>query len=166
MNSEYIVDFGLFLAGMAVTIIIIQGGKYRKKHRHYKPKLNLRVYFHNKIKHHLMAFNQITLTDTAPHQGKITVVDDAGNSYTGTLSNPIITITDPAQDTVTVDPGTPDTVIVQETVPTGGTTATLTMDFTAQGNTNIVDGTVFPGLTCQIVLINNVTTQLKLQVAF
>lgn len=162
---------------VALTIIIRDKEPswrpWRRRHRH---KLKLQVYFINKIKHHLMSsINSITLTDNQPHSGLVTVVDDAGNSYTGTITPPVITVADPSQDIVTNDATTPNTVDVQEKNPTGGTTAILTADFTSQGNATppagstkqaIPDGTVFPGLTCQIVMINKVTTQLKLQTTF
>lgn len=124
----------------------------------------------------MASINSITLTDNKPHTGLISVTDDAGNSYTGTLANVQIAVADPTQDTVTVDPNTPNTIDVQEANPTGGTTANLTADFTSQGNSvpstptaqAIPDGTVFTGLTVPggIVMINKVSTQLKLQVAF
>lgn len=163
MNSEYIVDFGLFLAGMAVTIIIIQGGKYRKKHRHHKPRLHLRVYFHNKIKHHLMA-NSVTLTNLLPHKGVISVVDQNGNSYAGKLSNIQVTSSDSTVDTAGVDPNDPNTLDVTAVTKTGGTTITFTADFTPDSP---IDGqTSFTGLQGTATIVNNVTTQLSLQVSF
>lgn len=174
LKDTLIVILGiLVLLKYMVKIIIIIDEKRHKKHHH---RLKLRVIFQSKIKHHLMAsINSITLTDAQPHTGLVQVVDDAGNVYTGTLSNVIVGVADPSQDQVTVDPNTPNTIDVQEKNPTGGTTATVTADFTSQGNQTppagstaqaITDGTVFPGLTCSITMINKVSTQLKLQVSF
>lgn len=178
MNNTYLLALAIFLivfSGM-VTIIVIEGKKRKKKHKKHKhPHLRLRIYFQNKIKHSFMAsINSITLTDALPHTGLITVVDDLGNSYTGTLSNVSVAVADPSQDTVVVDPGVPNTIDVQEANPTGGTTAVVTADFTSQGNSipsnptaqAIPDGQVFPGLTCQVILINKVSANLKLQVNF
>jgi len=123
----------------------------------------------------MATIDSITLTDANPHPGKIAVVDTLGNAYTGTLSNPQITVADPTQDNVVIDPATPDTVNVNETDPTGGTTAILKLDFTSSGNENppagstaqpIKDGTVFPGLVGQIAIINKVSFNLKLQTTF
>src|SRR6201999_1425163 len=135
MGNQTLLIFGLVLAVIAamvlITIIIID----ENGHRCHKPKFKLRVYFVNKINHFYMAsINSITLTDALAHTGLITVGDDAGNSYTGTLANVQIAVADPSQDTVTLDPNTPNTIDVQEANPTGGTTATLTADFTSQGN--------------------------------
>ena len=171
----FIAVFALILTVMTAIVIFVVGpisDRRRKKKRH---KFKLQVIFQNKIKHFFMAsINSITLTDNQPHTGLVTVVDDAGNSYTGTLSNMVIGVVDPTADVVTVDPKTPNTIDVQELKVTGGTTATLTADFTSQGNATpstptaqaIPDGIVLTGLTCQIVMINKVSTQLKLQVAF
>jgi uncharacterized protein YdgA (DUF945 family) len=125
----------------------------------------------------MASINSITLTDNQPHTGLITVVDGAGNTYTGTLSNVVVTPADPTQDKATVDPTTPNTIDVQEASPTGGTTVSVTADFTSQGNATpaagstaqpIPDGTVFTGLTVPggVTVINKVTASLKLQVAF
>lgn len=163
MNSEYIVNFGLFLAGMAVTTIIIKWGKRRKKHRHHKPKLHLRVYFHNKIKNHLMA-NSVTLTDLLPHKGVISVIDQNGNSYAGKLSNIQVTSSDSTVDTAGVDPNDPNTLDVTAVTKTGGSTINFTADFTPDSP---IDGqTSFTGLQGTATIVNNVTTQLSLQVSF
>lgn len=123
----------------------------------------------------MASIDSITLTDVNPHTGLVQVVDDAGNVYTGTLSNPVITVADPTQDSVIIDPSKPNTIDVQEKNPQGGTTAVLKMDFTSQGNATpaagstaqaIPDGTVFTGLSCSITMINKVSAQLKLQVSF
>lgn len=173
--ASFLSVFALILALMSITIIFIGYKKQKKHHKKKHKRLRLQVHFQTKYKNHFMAsINSITLTDNQPHTGLVTVVDDAGNSYTGTLSNVVIGVVDPSQDTVTVDPNAPNTIDVQEVNPTGGTTAAITADFTSQGNStpstpsaqSIPDGTVLPGLTCQIVLINKVSTQLKLQVAF
>jgi len=163
----------LVLLKYMVKVIIIIDDKKKRKHHH---KLKLRVIFQSKIKHHLMAsINSITLTDVQPHTGLVQVVDDLGNVYSGTLSNPVIDVADPTQDSVVIDPTTPNTIDVQEKNPQGGTTANLKMDFTSQGNATpapgssaqaIPDGTVFPGLAVSITMINKVSTQLKLQVSF
>lgn len=159
------------LLGLAIFVVL-----YVYLHRHSRKKFKLRVIFQSTIKNHLMAsINSITLTDANPHTGLVQVVDDAGNIYTGTLSNPVITVADSTQDTVTVDPTTPNTIDVQVKNPTGGTTASLKMDFTSQGNATppagstaqaIPDGTVSPGLPCTITMINKVSANLKLQVSF
>lgn len=124
----------------------------------------------------MASINSLTLVDNLPHTGLISVVDGSGNTYTGTLANVVVTPADPTQDTATVDATTPNTIDVQEASPTGGTTVSVTADFTSQGNATpatptaqaIPDGTVFPGLTVPggIILINKVTASLKLQVAF
>lgn len=122
----------------------------------------------------MASINSITLTDALPHTGLITVTDDFGNTYTGTLSNVAVAVADPSQDTAVVDPNVPNTIDVQEANPTGGTTALVTADFTSQGNSvpsnptaqAIPDGQVFLGLTCQVVMINKVSANLKLQVNF
>lgn len=125
----------------------------------------------------MASINSITLTDNQPHTGLITVVDGAGNAYTGTLANVVVTTADPTQDTATVDPTTPNTIDVQEANPTGGTSVSVTADFTSQGNSApaagstaqaIPDGTVFPGLVVPggVTVINKVNASLKLQVAF
>lgn len=125
----------------------------------------------------MASINSITLSDNQPHTGLITVVDGAGNSYTGILANVVVTPADPTQDTATVDPTTPNTIDVQEASLTGGTTVSVTADFTSQGNATpaagstaqaIPDGTVFLGLVVPggVTVINKVTASLKLQVAF
>lgn len=145
-------------------------------HRRKYHKLRLAIHFsNNKNQFSMASINSITLTDTNPHTGLIQVVDGAGNVYTGTYANVAVSVADPTQDSATVDTTNPNTIDVQEKNPTGGTTGTLTLDFTSQGNATppagstaqaIPDGTVFPGLTCQFVMINKVSAQLKLQVAF
>lgn len=171
---EYLALFLLFLC-MGLIIVIFQDGKKKKHKKHKRPYLHLRIYFQNKIKHSFMAsINSITLTDALPHTGLITVTDDFGNTYTGTLSNVAVAVADPSQDTAVVDPNVPNTIDVQEANPTGGTTALVTADFTSQGNSvpsnptaqAIPDGQVFLGLTCQVVMINKVSANLKLQVNF
>ena len=125
----------------------------------------------------MASINSITLTDNLAHTGLISVVDGSGNTYTGTLANVVVAPADPTQDKATVDPTTPNTIDVQEASPTGGTTVSVTADFTSQGNATpaagstaqaIPDGTVFPGLTVPggVTVINKVTASLKLQVAF
>lgn len=123
----------------------------------------------------MASINSITLTDAQVHTGLVQVTDDAGNLYSGTLSNPVITVADPTQDTAVIDPTTPNTVDVQEVNPTGGTTAVLTADFTSDGNviaaagqtpTAPATGTVFPGLTVSFAMINKVSANLKLQITF
>lgn len=166
----------IFAILMGLTIAIYINDKKEKRHRIHRHKLKLQVIFQSPIKNHLMAsINSITLTDANPHTGLVQVVDDSGNVYTGTLSNPVIDVADPSQDSVVVDPSTPNTIDVQEKNPTGGTTASLKMDFTSQGNATpaagstaqaIPDGTVIPGLSCSITMINKVSAQLKLQVSF
>lgn len=165
-----------WVATMSMVIIIFEGKRHKKKRHGKHPRLKLRIFFQNKIKHFFMAsINSITLTDALAHTGLITVTDDAGNNYTGTLANVAVTVADPTQDTAVVDPTTPNTIDVQEKNPTGGTTAVVTADFTSQGNATLIagstaqaipDGAVFPGLTCQVIMINKVSTQLKLQVSF
>lgn len=125
----------------------------------------------------MASINSLTLTDNLPHSGLISVVDGAGNTYTGTLANVVVAPADPTQDSAVVDPTTPNTIDVQEKNPTGGTSVSVTADFTSQGNSApaagstaqaIPDGTVFPGLTVPggVILINKVTASLKLQVSF
>lgn len=168
--------FALTLSIMAIIVIFTGDDEHRWRHKKKRHKLKLQVHFQTKIKHNLMAsINSITLSDALAHTGLITVVDDAGNTYSGTLANVTAVPADPTQDKVTVDPTTPNTIDVQEANPTGGTTAIVKADFTSQGNStpaagstaqSIADGTVFTGLTCQIVLINKVSANLKLQVNF
>lgn len=175
MNNTQLLIFGLIL-GVFVGMWLIGFFIRLFRHKRKKFRLRLQVFFQTKIKHSFMAsINSITLTDANPHTGLIQVVDGAGNIYTGTLANVVLAVADPSQDQATVDPNTPNTIDVQEKNPTGGTTGTLTADFTSQGNSTpptgstaqaIADGTVFPGLTCQFVMINKVSAQLKLQVAF
>ena len=175
-NSGTLLGYILLILALSMIILIITEKDKKKKHKKHKhPKLRLRIYFQNKINHFCMAsINSITLTDAQLHTGLITVVDDAGNSYTGTLGNVSVAVADPTQDTAVVDPNVPNTIDVQEANPTGGTTAIVTADFTSQGNAipsnptaqPILDGTVFPGLSVQIVMINKVSANLKLQVTF
>ena len=164
---------GLSLVLITMWIIIIFG-RWRRKMR---LRLKLQVRFHQHLKHIFMAsINSLTITDNLPHTGLISVVDGNGNSYTGTLANVVVAPADPTQDTAIVDPNTPNTIDVQEASPTGGTTVSVTADFTSVGNATpststaqaIPDGTVFPGLTVPggVTLINKVTASLKLQVAF
>src|ERR1700744_1355020 len=128
------------------------------KHRKKKIKLYLRVHLisNNKNQVQMASINSITLTDNQPHTGLVSVIDGNGNTYTGTLANVVVTPADPTQDTAQVDPTTPNTIDIQEASPTGGTTVSVTADFTSQGNATpaagstaqaIPDGTVFPGLT-------------------
>lgn len=165
---------GLSLVLITMWIIIIFD-RWRRKRRH---RLKLQVRFHQQLKHIYMAsINSLTITDNLPHTGLISVVDGNGNSYTGTLANVVVTPADPTMDTAVVDPTTPNTIDVQEASPTGGTTVSVTADFTSQGNATpaagstaqaIPDGTIFAGLTVPggVTLINKVTASLKLQVAF
>jgi|GEM_PF-5330439 len=161
------------LAGLLVFLVL-----YLYLRRPKRRKLRLAILFQTNKNHIFMAsINSITLTDNQPHTGLITVVDGNGNSYTGTLSNVVVTPTDPTQDTAKVDSTTPNTIDVQEASPTGGTTISVTADFTSQGNATpaagstaipIADGTVFPALVVPggVTVINKVTASLKLQVAF
>lgn len=174
----FLSSFALILASMAIFVVIFTGKDAKRfhRHKHRHPPLKLRILFHHKIKHSFMSsINSIVLSDANPHPGLVQVVDDAGNVYSGTLSNPVITLADPSQDTLIIDPNTPNTVDVQELTPQGGTTAVVKMDFVSQGNSTpaagstaqaIPDGTVFPALAVNVTMINRVTASLKLQVTF
>lgn len=166
MNSTEYLIIGLLLVaicGIMVIIYILEGEKRHPHGHHHKPKLRLRVYFHNKIKNHLMA-NSVTLTDLLPHKGVISVIDQNGNSYAGKLSNIQVTSSDSTVDTAGVDPNDPNTLDVTAVTKTGGSTINFTADFTPDSP---IDGqTSFTGLQGTATIVNNVTTQLSLQVSF
>lgn len=172
----FIFVFVLTLVTMALIVIFTGDSEHRWRRKKKRHKLKLRVIFQSKIKNNLMSsINSIVLTDSNPHPGLVQVVDDAGNVYTGTLSNPVIQIADDSQDTLVIDPNTPNTVDVQEKTPQGGTTAIVKMDFTSQGNATppagstaqaIPDGTLFTALPVTVTMINRVSANLKLQITF
>lgn len=171
---------GIFGLALAITIIIIEGDRWRKrrhKHRHF----SLQATFSNKINNTIMAsVNTVTLTDLLAHTALITLVDNYGNAYSGTLSNPQITGLDSTLDTVKIDPANPEQLDVTAISETGGNTITLTGDWTSQGNATsrpnpdstkpgseaIPDGTVKTGVGCTITIINKATRTFALQATF
>src|ERR1700761_1224708 len=83
-----------------VVFIILWVILHRRKH----PKFLLQTIFLNKTHPFMASINSIVLTDTQTHTGLIVVVDSNGNSYTGTLSNAVLTGFDPTQDNFAIDP--------------------------------------------------------------
>lgn len=157
------------LLGLAVFLIL-----YVYLHRHKRHKLRLVIHFSNNKNPFGMSLNTITLTDTLKHTGVISVTDAAGNTYSGTLANIVVTVSDPTQDNVVVDPSAPNTIDVTDVAPSGGTTASITADFTSQGNATpasgstavaIPDGTVFTGLKGTVTIVNAIPATVQLQLA-
>lgn len=143
-------------------------------HRYRQHKLRLAIYFQNNKNQFGMSLNSITLTDTLTHTGVISVTDVNGNTYQGTLGNIAVVVSDPTQDTVVVDPTAPNTIDVTDLAPSGGTTASITADFTSQGNATpttgstavaIPDGTVFAGLKGTVTIVNAIPSTVQLQLA-
>ena len=104
--------------------------------------------------------NSVTFTALTPDQGVIAVVDTAnGNAIlTGTLANLSAVESDPTQDTASIDSTAPNTLDVTPITNTGATMVTVKGDFTSTGNAGITDGTVFPGITVQVAVTNNIPT--------
>ena len=166
--TPFFAIIGLILAifgAVGLTIIINdrEPGRrsWRRKHRH---KLYLQVHFNNKKHPFFMSVNTVTLVDLLPHKGVISVVDQNNNTISGKLSNISISPADPSVDTATSDPSQANTIDVTAVTPTGGTTLNLTADFVADSPVN--GQTTFTGLKGTVTVINNVTTQLSLQVNF
>lgn len=124
-----------------------------------------------------MGLNSLTITDNAVHTGLVTVTDDKGNAYTGTLANIAVADSDATQDTSSVDSTTSNTIDVKAIAPKGGEQVAVTADFTSQGNGTpaagssalpVVDGTVFPGLKGLATIINAIPTvpNLSLNITF
>lgn len=121
-----------------------------------------------------MSLNTLTLTDTLTHTGVISVTDLKGNTYSGTLANIQVQVSDPTQDTIVADPTKANTIDVTDVLPNGGTSAVVKADFTSQGNatppsgstaTAIPDGTVFPGLSVTVTIVNAIPSTVQLQLA-
>lgn len=168
--SEYINFWTIFFCSLGLIIAI---GLYIFLHRKKKHKLHLIVLFPN-YKNQQKMQNSITLVDTNPHTGLIVAVDQNGNVYAGTWANLKSVVADPTQDTGTIDPTNANTLDVQNVASGGGTTDVVTGDFTSVGNSvppagstafAIPDGTVFPGLTGTITIINKVPTTVQLALA-
>lgn len=160
--------FWMFL-GLAVFLVL-----FLYLHREKRFKLKLAIHFSNNKNPFGMSLNTITLTDTLKHTGVISVTDAAGNTYSGTLANIAVTVSDATQDAVVVDPSAPNTIDVTDVAPSGGTTVAITADFTSQGNATpaagstakpIPDGTVFPGLKGLVTIINAIPSTVQLQLA-
>lgn len=168
------------LSGLAVFLIL-----YVYLHRHHHRRFTLAVIFQTNNKSIFMSsVNSITLTDLNPHTGLIVMVDNFGNSYTGTLSVPVLSGFDASQDAVNVDGTTPNQLDVEGVTTSGGTNGTLTGTWTSQGNTTsrpnpnntatktfppsevIPDGQTFPALSCPVTVINKITLSFALQVNF
>lgn len=111
-----------------------------------------------------MSVNTVTLVDLLPHTGVISVVDQNNAVITGKLSNIAVAPADNTVDSAVVDPNQANTIDVTAISKTGGTTLNLTADFVADSP---IDGqTTFTGLKGTVTVINDVTTQLSLQVNF
>jgi hypothetical protein len=177
--------FGIILALMGIMgiLMIFMGDERRRKRHHHERKFKLQVIFHQQINHLSMAsINSITLTDTNPHSGLIVMIDNFGNTYTGTLQNGALSGFDTTQDTLALDSANPNTLDVTDVAPGGGTTGTLKGDWVSQGNGTsrpnpdptkppsqaILDGTVMSGLSCPVTVINKIPTTVTfaLQVNF
>lgn len=142
---------------MAVVIAIYINEKRRKKKRKHHHRYKLRIHFHNSNNQQMA--NSLTLTDKDVHTGLLSVTDSlTGNTLTGTLSNIVVTDSDPTQDAASVDTTKPNTIDVQAVSNSGGSVVSVTADFTSQGNTGIADGAVFSGLKAQGTLINAIPT--------
>lgn len=159
LSVVILVLIGAAIVGEIVYLI------WKRKHR-----LHLAIFFHQKSIN-MASVNSITLTDLLKHTGLIVVVDALGNQYAGTLANLAVVVTDPTQDTIALDSSSPNTLDVTDLLPGGGTTATITGDFTSQGNATptagstaqaIPDGTVFPGLKVLVTVINKIPSQVQL----
>lgn len=167
----------IFLAIFGLTMVIInicQGIRHRRKHSHHHHFLRLQTIFQNNTNPFNMSLNSLTINDLLPHKGVISVTDDAGNSYSGTISNIQISVSDTTLDNGAVDTGIANTVDITALGPNGATTANLTADFTSQGNGTpaagstaqaIPDGTVFTGLKGTVSIINDIKTAISLKLA-
>lgn len=124
-----------------------------------RERIRLIVFFHNKNTC-MSTVNSVTFTALTPDQGVIAVVDTAnGNAIlTGTLANLSAVESDPTQDTASIDSTAPNTLDVTPITNTGATMVTVKGDFTSTGNAGITDGTVFPGITVQVAVTNNIPT--------
>jgi hypothetical protein len=122
-----------------------------------RDRIRLIVFFHNKNTN-MSTVNSVTLTSLTPDQGVIAVVDTAnGNEIlTGTLANLSAVESDPTQDTASIDPTVANTLDLTAITNTGSTMVTVKGDFTSIGNAGITDGTVFPGITVQVAVTNNI----------
>lgn len=173
-NIDIARTIGLILAifGSVALILIFnrcigwpwkpEGYHRRRRHGHHH-KLFLVVLFHNTKNTFIMA-NSVTLTDFLPHKGVISVVDQTGASFSGKLSNIIITSSDATIDAASVDTSQPNTIDVTAISKTGGATLAFTADFTPDSP---IDGQAsFTGLKGTATVVNNVTPQLSLQVNF
>lgn len=127
--------------------------------RHNKERIQLIVFFQNKNTR-MSTVNSVNFTTNAPDQGVIAVVDTAnGNAIlTGTLANQTAVSSDSTQDTASIDPSVANTLDVAPVSNQGSSIVTVKGDFTSTGNTNIPDGTVFPGITVQVAVTNNIPT--------
>ena len=130
-------------------------------YEHFKKKkhnLVLRIVFSNKNSNKMSTVNSVNFTSLAPDQGVISVVDTAnGNApLTGTLANVTAVSSDPTVDTASIDPSVANTLDVAPVTNTGSSIATVKGDFTSTGNAGIPDGTVFPGVTVQVAVTNNI----------
>lgn len=172
MDIDIPITIGLILAifaSMGVVYVFNQyfgwpwkpEGYHRRRRHHLK--LFLVVHFHNLQNTFIMA-NSVTLTDLLPHKGVISVVDQNNNSFSGKLSNIVVASSDATVDQAAVDPNQPNTIDVTAVTKTGGSTLNFTADFTPDIP---IDGqTSFTGLKGLATVVNNVTTQLSLQINF
>jgi hypothetical protein len=144
--------------------------------KHLQHYFHLNIHFHTKNLN-TMGLNALTITDNLTHTGLVTVSDNNGNTYTGTLANLQVVDGDPTQDASSVDPTTANTLDVKAVAPKGGETISFTADFTSQGNATppvgssaipVPDGTTFPGLKGTATIINSIPTTptLNLNVTF
>lgn len=150
---------------------------YHRRRRHDKRRFRLAVIFkkQNKL---TMALNSTTLTTTTPVTGEIVLFDEFGNEYTGTLSNPQLSISDPALDEAQIDPANANNLIVTAKGPDGTDSVNLSGDWTSQGNTTsrpnsdpskpaskvLADGLVLTGVKCTVQISNDITRQFVLGV--
>lgn len=131
--------------------------------RRKKKILQIRVLFHHHTKKHTMSLNSITLTDLLPHTGVVSVIDQNNNTYSGKLSNIQVTVADASMDSAQADPNQANTIDVTAIVNSGGTTASITADFTSDQPIN--GQTSFTGLKGQITIINQVAAQVQLSLS-
>lgn len=152
INEKTIWMSALILVALMTLIWLIHPPHRKKKHR-----LRLIVFFNSKY-NCMSTVNSVNFTSLTPDQGVIAVVDTAnGNAVlTGTLANLSAASSDTTQDTGSIDPAVANTLDVTPVSNQGSSLITVTGDFTSTGNPGITDGTVFPGITVQVAVTNNI----------
>jgi hypothetical protein len=146
--------------GFAFVSIPLLCWAFWRKCRKTKDRLKLSIFFFTNKQKTMSTVNSVVFTALAPDQGIIAVVDTAnGNAIlTGTLANLSAVESDPTQDTAAIDPSVANQLDVTPITNAGSTMITVKGDFTSTGNAGITDGTVFPGITVQVAVTNNIPT--------